>query len=127
MLINRQEFESDVLVAFKYEPRLNQKITTHLFQLCRSFTSTWSNMSDLPFENEERVILNVGGIKYETFVSTLLKYPDSLLGTMFNERNRQLAKPDAKNEYFFDRNGQIFTVVLDFYRSIPHFARLYQN
>ncbi|CAG8503410.1 16099_t:CDS:2 [Dentiscutata heterogama] len=53
----------------------------------------------------ERIILNVGGIKYETYVSTLLAYPTTLLGTMFQERNKALLKPINGNEYFIDRDG----------------------
>nr|CAG8435814.1 9005_t:CDS:2 [Entrophospora candida] len=36
--------------------------------------------------NEDRIVLNVGGIKYETYRSTLTAYPDTLLGIMFAEQ-----------------------------------------
>src|SRR5687768_6482983 len=42
----------------------------------------------------ERVVLNIGGTRFETFVSTLTKYPNSLLGAMFHPRNSHLRKPD---------------------------------
>ena len=51
----------------------------------------------------ERVILNVGGKRFETYVSTLKSYPDTLLGAMFSDRNRDLRRPDSREEYFFDR------------------------
>ncbi|CAG8452521.1 4912_t:CDS:2 [Funneliformis mosseae] len=54
---------------------------------------------------EDRIILNVGGIKYETFRSTLTAYPDTLLGIMFSERNKEMLHPTNVNEYFFDRDG----------------------
>ena len=63
---------------------------------------------------DDRVVLNVGGIKYETYRSTLLKYPKTLLGTMFNSRNQDLLKPENENEYFFDRNGYAFHYILEF-------------
>ncbi|CAG8538559.1 5120_t:CDS:2 [Scutellospora calospora] len=66
---------------------------------------------------EERIILNVGGIKYETYRSTLTAYPDTMLGTMFQERNGSLLHPTKDNEYFFDRNGYAFHFIIEFYRT----------
>ncbi|CAG8659004.1 3566_t:CDS:2 [Ambispora gerdemannii] len=63
------------------------------------------------------IVLNVGGRKYETFQSTLTAYPDTLLGTMFAERNQHLLKPKNGNEYFFDRNGRAFHYIMEYYRS----------
>ncbi|CAG8446148.1 8315_t:CDS:2 [Ambispora leptoticha] len=67
----------------------------------------------------ERVILNVGGIKYETYRNTLTAFPETLLGTMFQERNQQILHPiDVENnEYFFDRNGRAFHYIMEFYRT----------
>ncbi|CAG8508490.1 11774_t:CDS:2 [Ambispora gerdemannii] len=71
----------------------------------------------------ERIILNVGGIKqYETYRSTLTAYPDTLLGTMFSERNKQLVNPTqispaGNKEYFIDRDGHVFRYILQFYRT----------
>ncbi|RIA91422.1 hypothetical protein C1645_767613 [Glomus cerebriforme] len=66
---------------------------------------------------EDRIILNVGGIKYETFRSTLTAYPDTLLGTMFSNRNKDMMHPTNGNEYFFDRDGYLFRYVLQYYRT----------
>ncbi|CAG8613672.1 11375_t:CDS:2 [Acaulospora morrowiae] len=69
-------------------------------------------------QKEQRVILNVGGIKYETYRSTLTAYPDTMLGTMFQERNNSMLHPtDGANEYFFDRNGYAFRFIIEFYRT----------
>ncbi|RIB16824.1 BTB/POZ protein [Gigaspora rosea] len=67
--------------------------------------------------NDERVILNVGGIKYETYRSTLTQYPKTLLGAMFQERNDAMLHPTNGNEYFFDRNGRAFHYIMEFYRT----------
>ncbi|KAF2071001.1 hypothetical protein CYY_007677 [Polysphondylium violaceum] len=67
--------------------------------------------------DDETVILNIGGLKYEVKPSTLAQYPNTLLGQMFHPSNRQMRKPDKKGEYFFDRNGRVFEVVLNFYRT----------
>eukprot|EP01133_Synstelium_polycarpum_P013834 gene13834-16311_t len=67
--------------------------------------------------DDETVVLNVGGVKYEVRPSTLYKYPNTLLGNLFHPSNKNLRKPDKKGEYFFDRNGRFFEVVLNFYRT----------
>jgi len=67
-------------------------------------------------ESVERIILNVGGVKYETYRSTLTAYPSTLLGTMFQERNKALLHPTNENEYFIDRDGKLFRYILQFYR-----------
>jgi BTB/POZ domain len=37
-------------------------------------------------EGSRRVVLNVGGRRFETYVATLQRFPSSLLGTMFHDR-----------------------------------------
>ncbi|CAG8571224.1 1668_t:CDS:2 [Ambispora leptoticha] len=67
--------------------------------------------------NEEHIILNVGGIKYETFRSTLMRFPNTLLGKMFHQQNRSFLRPTNGNEYFLDRNGYAFRYILEYYRT----------
>ncbi|CAG8608399.1 4_t:CDS:2 [Funneliformis caledonium] len=69
------------------------------------------------FTREGTIILNVGGIKYETYPSTLTAFPDTLLGTMFQERNREMLHPKNGNEFFIDRNGYAFRYILEYYRN----------
>ncbi|CAG8455181.1 13396_t:CDS:2 [Acaulospora morrowiae] len=66
---------------------------------------------------EGRIILNVGGVKYETRRSTLTAHPSTLLGTMFQQRNQTMLHPTNGNEYFIDRDGKLFRYVLQFYRT----------
>jgi len=63
-----------------------------------------------------RVVLNVGGKRFETLVDTLQKYPDTMLGAMFSPRGIVIAVPDDKGEYFFDRDPKLFDIILNFYR-----------
>jgi hypothetical protein len=65
----------------------------------------------------ERVVLNVGGTRFETYTCTLAAYPDTLLGAMFSSRNRDMLRPDAAGEHFFDRDPAVFPCVLNFYRT----------
>eukprot|EP01128_Nolandella_sp_AFSM9_P000765 TRINITY_DN10893_c0_g1_i1.p1 TRINITY_DN10893_c0_g1~~TRINITY_DN10893_c0_g1_i1.p1 ORF type:complete len:468 (+),score=117.01 TRINITY_DN10893_c0_g1_i1:95-1405(+) len=61
------------------------------------------------------VVLNVGGRIFQTYTSTLAKYPNTLLGAMFHPRNAEMLQ--KKDEYFFDRDPRTFEVILNFYRT----------
>jgi len=63
----------------------------------------------------EIIYLNVGGVKYTTSRSTLTKYTDSMLGSMFSQNIP--TKVDKDGFYFIDRNGKIFEHILQFLRS----------
>ncbi|CAG8512011.1 4966_t:CDS:2 [Racocetra fulgida] len=67
--------------------------------------------------SEEKIILNVGGKKYETFQSTLIAQPETFLGVMFQDRNTCMRHPINGNEYFFDRNSEAFYYIMEFYRT----------
>lgn len=63
---------------------------------------------------DERVIINVSGMRVETRLKTLSTFPDSLLG----DPCRRIKYYDAlRNEYFFDRNRQSFDAILYYYQS----------
>ena len=59
--------------------------------------------------------LNVGGHIYTTSLSTLTKYPHSMLGVMFS--GRIPVARDSKGNFFIDRDGQTFRFILNFLRS----------
>ncbi|XP_048255198.1 BTB/POZ domain-containing protein KCTD7-like isoform X2 [Haliotis rufescens] len=58
--------------------------------------------------------LNVGGRHLTTSLSTLTKYPDSMLATMFS--GRQPVTQDKDGRYFIDVDGDVFIHVLNFLR-----------
>lgn len=61
------------------------------------------------------VSLSVGGIKYMTRLSTLRKYPDSMLAALFSGRYQ--VDKDADGNYFLDSNGFLFGYLLEFLRN----------
>lgn len=62
----------------------------------------------------DRVVVNVSGLKFETLAETLEQYPDSLLG---DSQKRAEYYDEARNEYFFDRNRPAFDAILFYYQS----------
>ncbi|KAA3673393.1 uncharacterized protein DEA37_0010773 [Paragonimus westermani] len=64
--------------------------------------------------SDQRVVINVSGLRFETQKATLNRFPNTLLGCP-HRRNRYY---DAlRNEYFFDRNRPSFDAILYFYQS----------
>ncbi|KAJ8405755.1 hypothetical protein AAFF_G00311920 [Aldrovandia affinis] len=64
----------------------------------------------------EVVELNVGGQVYITRYSTLISFPDSLLGEMFTRRSTKGLARDGKGRFFLDRDGFLFRYILDYMR-----------
>lgn len=69
----------------------------------------------IPVTVSDKLVLNVGGRVFHTLRSTLAMYPDTMLGAMFSSRNEGMVP--RTHEYFFDRNGDLFASILDFYRT----------
>lgn len=61
-----------------------------------------------------RIVINVSGFRYMTYVKTLERFPSTLLG---NKGKRDLFYDEDHDEYFFDRNIQVFELILYFYQS----------
>ncbi len=62
---------------------------------------------------DEKLVINISGRRFETWQNTLEKYPDTLLGS--NERD--FFYEEDTNEYFFDRDPDIFRHILNYYRT----------
>eukprot|EP00397_Hematodinium_sp_SG-2012_P052889 GEMP01062817.1.p1 GENE.GEMP01062817.1~~GEMP01062817.1.p1 ORF type:complete len:239 (+),score=47.23 GEMP01062817.1:130-846(+) len=67
--------------------------------------------------------LNVGGVRYDVAISTLMKYPNSMLAALVSDRwhgtdgNALHDVDDSDKEpLFIDRDGQRFQHILDFLR-----------
>lgn len=96
----------------------------------------------LDSESEPRIVLNVGGVRHETRLSTLRAIPNTRLSRLAHIHNQLLqpADPSASpflstptltpspgltpatpvlpvTEYFFDRHPAVFNSIIDFYRT----------
>lgn len=62
----------------------------------------------------DRVTLNVGGVRHETYKATLKKIP----ATRLSRLTEALVNYDpVLNEYFYDRHPGVFAQVLNYYRT----------
>ncbi|XP_063797551.1 potassium voltage-gated channel subfamily C member 1-like [Pseudophryne corroboree] len=68
--------------------------------------------------SSRRVVINVGGVRFETYASTLQSLPGTKLA---NLSETVLSSADDCNpqryELFFDRNPKVFAYILDYYRT----------
>jgi len=64
-----------------------------------------------------RVLLNVGGSRFETTRETLTRYADSFFGVMFSGREGIEVPTDDQGYAFIDRDGTHFRSILNFLRS----------
>ncbi|GAX80935.1 hypothetical protein CEUSTIGMA_g8370.t1 [Chlamydomonas eustigma] len=67
--------------------------------------------------DNEQIVLNVGGIKYTTTVTTLRNAPSpSLFSAMFSGRHSLQASSSPDGSIFIDRDGRHFASILNFLR-----------
>lgn len=84
-----------------------KRATKKLIHFKRSFIMTSTDW-------ENRVVLNVGGVRHETYKHVLKKIP----ATRLSKLTENLANYDATlKEYFFDRHPGVFAQVLNYYRT----------
>lgn len=74
-------------------------------------------------KNNNKMLVNVGGIRHEILWTTLEKFPTTRLGRLHECRTEDLILQFCDyysyedNEYFFDKNPRIFASVISCYRT----------
>lgn len=81
------------------------------------------------FDDNERIILNVGGTRHETYKTTLKTLPGTRLALLASDSDIESVLDQLQqvpgfieynartNEYFFDRHPGVFAYVLNYYRT----------
>ncbi|XP_026182410.1 voltage-gated potassium channel KCNC2 isoform X1 [Mastacembelus armatus] len=81
------------------------------------------------FDDNERIILNVGGTRHETYKTTLKTLPGTRLALLASDSDIDSVLDQLQqvpgfieynartNEYFFDRHPGVFAYVLNYYRT----------
>ena len=85
--------------------------------LCQITTSDKlnSNFENLqPANKDAKIVINVSGLRFQTYISTLEKFPDTLLGSTIK---RQKFYDVELGELFFDRNRSAFEAILSYYQN----------
>ena len=65
-------------------------------------------------QEADRITLNVGGVKFETYISTLQNIPDTRLAWLTENMEQESSK---RKEFFFDRHPGVFVHILNYYRT----------
>uniref|UniRef100_A0A4W4HC66 BTB domain-containing protein n=1 Tax=Electrophorus electricus TaxID=8005 RepID=A0A4W4HC66_ELEEL len=65
-------------------------------------------------EGSERIVINISGLRFETQIKTLARFPNTLLG---DPLKRMRFFDRRRNEFFFDRNRPCFDAILYYYQS----------
>ena len=81
---------------------------------------TTTTTADTEDSEDDRVAINVSGLRFETRRSTLARHPGTLLG---NSCHRQQHYDPVRAEYFFDRGRHTFDALLYYYQSGGHLHR----
>ena len=66
-----------------------------------------------------RLKLDIGGIKYTTSLTTLCRFPDTMIGKMYSGRHALPLLEDGS--HFIDRDGTYFRFILNFLRNPDDF------
>lgn len=77
-----------------------------------------STASDPIFDalRNDRITINVGGFRHNTFLTTLKNVPDTRLSWIAENHPNSPDYDPVLGEYFFDRHPRIFSEVLNYYR-----------
>lgn len=68
-------------------------------------------------KRKDRISINVGGIRHETYRSTLKNIPDTRLSWLADASAGSVDYDADLGEYFFDRHPGVFANVLNYYRT----------
>ncbi|XP_067855549.1 voltage-gated potassium channel KCNC2-like isoform X2 [Heptranchias perlo] len=69
-------------------------------------------------DDNERIVLNIGGTRHETYRNTLKTLPGTRLALLAESDGQSIPDCGPKvNQYFFDRHPGVFAYVLNYYRT----------
>lgn len=66
---------------------------------------------------QRRITINVGGTHFQTYSSTLLRFPCTRLARLAKSGEADEAYDSVAGEFFFDRSPAVFALILEYYRT----------
>ncbi|XP_052096232.1 uncharacterized protein LOC127731248 [Mytilus californianus] len=125
----KQSDEKDKLLMKKEreikgrEDELKQKLVQYkdgldsfMKEKCR-LELEWKKVQEQNIITDSQIILNIGGEKFTTSLTTLTNVQDSVFVHLFC--GTYIAKPGKDGSYFFDRDGTHFRHILNYLRNGP--------
>jgi hypothetical protein len=70
--------------------------------------------TNITFLSKEKIVINISGLRFETHLSRINNFPETLLG---DSVKRQRYFDSINNEYYFDRHQQSFEAIFLYYQS----------
>lgn len=70
------------------------------------------SVEDMHLNSDIKVTINISGKRFEVYLNSLNRFPHTLLGCC----EREYFYDEIHNEYYFDRDPEIFRYILAFYR-----------
>lgn len=104
----RAKKEADRLIATAKEEAAAIKCEKELWEKQKVAMNSFHKF------NPKQIDLNIGGTRYSTSLTTLQSVPGSVLSAMFSEKYSM--EPNKAGEYFIDRCGRHFYLILNFLR-----------
>lgn len=103
----------------KYESKLeSQEIASKLEDVSENTDENDPDLTAQQRANRNRVVINIGGIRHEIYRSTLNNIPDTRLSWIAEESAIHSPEYDPiTKEFFFDRHPQVFSHILNYYRT----------
>nr|XP_006823928.1 PREDICTED: potassium voltage-gated channel protein Shaw-like [Saccoglossus kowalevskii] len=71
----------------------------------------------VPKRHDNKIYINVGGVKHETYKSTLRNIPDTRLSWLTQTTANNADYDPVTKEFFFDRHPGVFLAILNYYRT----------
>ncbi|KAK3101571.1 hypothetical protein FSP39_004549 [Pinctada imbricata] len=66
---------------------------------------------------DNKIVLNVGGVRFETYKTTLKSIPDTRLSWLSDTSGNSPEYDPSTGEFFFDRHSGMFHMILNYYRT----------
>jgi hypothetical protein len=107
-----------------FEKEYEEKLET-VKQTEAKYVKIENKLEDFISEKDNTITLNIGGKKFLTKMSTLLKRKESLFHQLLNSYVSN--NEEIPNEFFFDRSFKNFDTILDYIRTGQLNMKLFKN
>ena len=98
-------------------PRCPARRERRNFSQCGGPLAMASIEENVFLHDKDRVVINVGGTRHESYISTIRNFPETRLNWIIERALRMGANNLDGNEFFFDRHPGCFQNILNYCRT----------